>query len=63
MFATTKGPFVLAIKRDWAPLAADRLWVLLNEGFYNGCRVFRVLPGFAVQFGAASREPARLALD
>jgi cyclophilin family peptidyl-prolyl cis-trans isomerase len=54
LFATTKGSFVLAIRREHAPLAADRLWVLLNRGFYNGCRLHRVLPGFAVQFGLAA---------
>ena len=50
-FVTTKGPFVIAVTRDWAPLAADRLYNLVKHGFYDGTRFFRVLDGFMAQFG------------
>jgi peptidyl-prolyl cis-trans isomerase A (cyclophilin A) len=50
-FTTTKGPFVVAVHRAWAPIGADRFYNLVRAGFYDGDRVFRVLPGFVVQFG------------
>ena len=54
LFATSKGPFVLALHREWAPLAADRLWTLLGNGFYNGARFHRVVNPGVVQFGIAA---------
>ncbi len=56
-FDTTKGPFVVAVTRAWAPLGADRFYTLVKSGFYDGARFFRVLPGFVVQFGIAG-DPA-----
>jgi peptidyl-prolyl cis-trans isomerase A (cyclophilin A) len=50
-FETTKGPFVVEVHRDWAPLAADRFYNLVKNGFYDGTRFFRVRPGFMAQFG------------
>jgi peptidyl-prolyl cis-trans isomerase A (cyclophilin A) len=50
-FATTKGDFVIAVHRDWAPLGADRFYNLVRSGFYDGVRFFRVIPGFMAQFG------------
>lgn len=50
-FATTKGDFVIAVHRDWAPLGADRFYNLVRSGYYDGVRFFRVLPGFMAQFG------------
>jgi peptidyl-prolyl cis-trans isomerase A (cyclophilin A) len=52
-FETTKGPFVITVNRSWAPLGADRFYELVNGGFYDGARFFRVLPGFVAQFGIA----------
>merc|ERR1712130_589021 len=34
-----------------APTGARRFETLAREGFYNKCRIFRVLPGFVAQFG------------
>lgn len=51
-FATTRGPFVVRVVRAWAPRGSDRLFYLANNGFYDGARVFRVLPHFVAQFGA-----------
>jgi peptidyl-prolyl cis-trans isomerase A (cyclophilin A) len=48
---TSKGPFVLEIHRDWAPLGADRFYNLVKNGFYDNDRFFRVISGFMVQFG------------
>ena len=50
-FATTKGDFVIAVQRAWAPLGADRFYNLVRSGYFDGVRFFRVLPGFMAQFG------------
>ena len=50
-FSTTKGDFVIAVHRAWAPLGADRFYNLVRSGFYDGVRFFRVIPGFMAQFG------------
>jgi peptidyl-prolyl cis-trans isomerase A (cyclophilin A) len=50
-FTTSIGVFVIEAHRDWAPLAADRFYNLVKNGFYDGNRFFRVLDGFMAQFG------------
>lgn len=50
-FETTKGPFVIEVKREWAPRGADHFYELVSEGFYNGVRFHRVIRGFVAQFG------------
>ena len=50
-FSTTKGDFVIAVHRAWAPLGADRFYNLVRSGYYDGVRFFRVMPGFMAQFG------------
>jgi peptidyl-prolyl cis-trans isomerase A (cyclophilin A) len=50
-FTTTKGAFVVTVHRAWAPRGADRFYNLVRAGFYNGERLFRVVPGFVVQWG------------
>ena len=50
-FSTTKGDFVIAVHRAWAPVGVDRFYNLVRAGFYDGTRFFRVLPGFMAQFG------------
>jgi peptidyl-prolyl cis-trans isomerase A (cyclophilin A) len=52
-FETSLGPVVVTVNRSWAPLGADRFYELVNGGFYDGARFFRVLPGFVAQFGIA----------
>src|SRR5438477_12202837 len=48
---TTKGLIVIQVHRDWAPIAADRFYNLVKNGFYDEARFFRVVPDFMVQFG------------
>ncbi|MHC4941108.1 MAG: peptidylprolyl isomerase [Planctomycetota bacterium] len=48
---TSKGKVVVEVRRDLAPLGADRFYNLVKLGFFDGARFFRVLPGFVVQFG------------
>ncbi|MCC6778859.1 MAG: peptidylprolyl isomerase [Hyphomicrobiales bacterium] len=50
-FDTSKGPFVVEVRRDWAPNGADRFYNLVKNGFYDDARFFRVINGFMVQFG------------
>jgi peptidyl-prolyl cis-trans isomerase A (cyclophilin A) len=50
-FDTSKGSFVVEVHRDWAPNGADRFYNLVNNGFYDNARFFRVISGFMVQFG------------
>src|SRR5207247_1080229 len=50
-FSTTKGDFVIAVHRAWAPLGADRFYNLVRSGYYDGLRFFRVIPGFMAQLG------------
>ena len=48
---TSKGPIVIQLHRDWAPNGVDRVFQLVEEGYYNDVRFFRYVPGFVVQFG------------
>ncbi len=50
-FTTTRGPFDLKVHRDWSPRGADRIYYLVNARYYDGVRLFRVVPNFVVQFG------------
>jgi peptidyl-prolyl cis-trans isomerase A (cyclophilin A) len=50
-FDTTKGPILIQVERDWAPIGADRFYTLVKTGYFNGDRFFRVVPSFVVQFG------------
>jgi peptidyl-prolyl cis-trans isomerase A (cyclophilin A) len=50
-FTTTKGSFVVTVTRSWAPKGADRFYSLVRNHFYDNQPIFRVLPGFVVQWG------------
>lgn len=50
-FDTTKGTFVIEVKREWSPNGADRFYNLVKNGYYDGVKFFRVVPGFVVQWG------------
>jgi peptidyl-prolyl cis-trans isomerase A (cyclophilin A) len=56
-FDTSKGPFVVEVHRDWAPIGVDRFYQLVKSGYFDGARFFRVVPNFVVQFGLAA-DPA-----
>ncbi len=48
---TTKGDIVIDVNREWAPLAADRFYNLVEAGYYDGIAFHRVLPNFVAEFG------------
>ena len=56
-FKTTKGTFVMKARRPWSPLAVDRLYHLVNSGYFDGLTFYRVgetksvKGGRVVQFG------------
>ena len=50
-FETSAGDFVIEVHRAWAPLGADRFYNLVDAGFFDGVRFFRVISGFMAQFG------------
>jgi cyclophilin family peptidyl-prolyl cis-trans isomerase len=45
------GPVTIALRPDIAPQASERLKTLSAQGFYDGCKFFRVIPGFMAQTG------------
>jgi cyclophilin family peptidyl-prolyl cis-trans isomerase len=50
---STKGVFVMEVTRSLAPLGADRFYHLVESGFYDNSRFFRVVLGRFAQFGIA----------
>ena len=50
-FETSEGEFVVAARRDWAPLGVDRFYNLVRGGFFDDSRVYRAVDGFVAQFG------------
>ena len=39
------------MKADWSPIGAERFLYLVDIGFFVNCSMYRVVPGFLVQFG------------
>jgi cyclophilin family peptidyl-prolyl cis-trans isomerase len=54
---TTKGDIVFEVTRSLAPRGADRFYHLVDAGFYDNSRFYRVIAGRFVQFGVAG-DPA-----
>lgn len=60
-FVTTRGEFTVTVHRDWAPLGADRFFNLIKHHYYDGARVYRVIPNFVAQFGINANPPVNAA--
>ena len=52
-FSTSAGSFAMEVNETWAPIGAARVRELVESGYYDGAKFFRVVPGFVVQFGIA----------
>lgn len=48
---TTQGTFDVAIERALSPKGVDRFYRLVQAGYFDDSRFFRVVPGFIAQFG------------
>lgn len=53
LLETTKGSILLEVKREWAPLGADRFYNLVRLGYYNQAAFFRIRANTWAQFGIA----------
>ncbi|MFN2461045.1 MAG: peptidylprolyl isomerase [Candidatus Velthaea sp.] len=49
--ATTQGPMVVRLYPEWAPLTVANFLGLVNRGFFDGLRWFRIVPDFVAQTG------------
>ncbi len=45
------GDVTIQLRPDLAPQASERLRTLTAQGFYDGCKFFRVIAGFMAQTG------------
>ncbi len=48
---TTKGPIVIDVHPDWAPVGAKRFSELVEAGYFTDVAFFRVIGGFMAQVG------------
>ena len=48
---TTKGTLVVRLYPEWAPLTVANFLNLVDRGYYDGLRWFRIVPDFVVQTG------------
>lgn len=60
-FVTTRGEFTITVTRAWAPLGADRFYNLVKHHYFDGARIFRVVPNFVAQFGISAYPPVTAA--
>ena len=54
VFETTKGRVDIEVTREWAPIGADRFYHLVESGFFDGQRLFRIRPNYIAQWGLHS---------
>lgn len=53
-FETSKGDFIAEFHREWSPKGADRIYQLIQSGFYNNTAIFRVVKDYVAQFGISN---------
>ena len=49
-----RSQFRINVEHSWSPLGVDRLLELVRSDFFTDMVMYRVLPGFLIQFGVAS---------
>jgi peptidyl-prolyl cis-trans isomerase A (cyclophilin A) len=62
-FETTRGDFIVSVTRAWAPVGADRFYNLVKHHYYDGARIYRVVPNFVAQFGISAYPPVNAAWE
>jgi peptidyl-prolyl cis-trans isomerase A (cyclophilin A) len=50
-FETSKGDVLIKVHPGWSPIGAAHFKELVQNGYFDGNRFFRVVPNFVVQFG------------
>jgi peptidyl-prolyl cis-trans isomerase A (cyclophilin A) len=63
VFETSRGDFSITAHRAWSPLGVDRFHFLVRNGYYDGARFFRVVPGFVVQWGISGESAVNAVWD
>lgn len=53
-FETTRGKFDIVAHKEWSPKAVDRLYQLIESGFYEDMAFYRVIPNFVAQWGEST---------
>src|SRR5205809_2685391 len=48
---TSRGPIAVVLNHSWSLYVVYLLYALVQAGFFDGARFFRVVRGFVVQFG------------
>ena len=51
---TTAGSFTAVVDRSLSPQGVDRFLELVQDGFFTDMLLYRVIPGFLIQFGVAA---------
>ena len=49
--ATTKGTMVVRVRRNWAPIGADRFYALVRNHYFDSVAFHRTIRNFVAQFG------------
>jgi cyclophilin family peptidyl-prolyl cis-trans isomerase len=60
---TSRGPVVIEVTRENAPIGADHFYNLVKAKYFDGARFFRVVPNFMAQFGIAAGPAVTKAWD
>lgn len=55
-----EASFTIRVHPEWAPIGAAQFAKLVDQGWYDDCGVFRVVPGFVAQFGLPAKAQPKL---
>lgn len=48
---TSEGTFRVKMRRHWSPRGVDRVYYLMDNDYYAGARIYRLVDGFVAQWG------------